>query len=80
MFLPKTKTLILELVYSCYHSWTVSSEASLHLASKHSPPGSLVYVFFNRKFINKTGDNGGWHSVFNQSQDIHAAIQIKIVF
>lgn len=52
MFLPKTKTLILELkcMFLCYHFQTVSAVSSLYLPSKHNPPGSLVYVFFNRNW------------------------------
>lgn len=33
-----------------------------------------------QQFINTTGDNGGWHSVFNLSQDINASIQINFYF
>lgn len=82
MFLPKTKTLILKVkyVFLSYHIWTVSAVVSLHLASKHIPPGSLIYAFFKRKFINTTGASGGWHSLFNLSQDIKGGIQIKITF
>lgn len=64
----------------CYHIWTVSAVVSLHLASKQSPQGNLIYPFFKRNFIKITGASGGWHSVFNLSQDIHGAIQIKITF
>lgn len=82
MFLPKIKKLILELkyVFLCYDIWTVSAVVSLHLASKHSPLGSLIYTSFKRKFINTTSASGGWHLVFNLSQDINGGIKIKITF